>query len=187
MSKFYISDLHLGHENVIRHDGRPFSDTAEMHIALVKNWNNAVGHDDEVYILGDFAWKNAEGLEALGELKGRKFLILGNHDKPTEEMQNYFEWIKDYAVIKDGGDQVVMSHYPIAHWYNQYRGAVHLYGHVHNTNDYHAFKRYADICGSMNIPFECYNVGCMLDYMGYTPRTLEEIRRVMSRVGSLPL
>lgn len=181
MAKFYIADLHLGHENVIKHDGRPFSDTAGMHDVLVKNWNNAVEYDDEVYILGDFAWKNAEGLEALCELKGRKFLILGNHDKLTEEMTYYFEWIKDQEVINDGGDQVVLCHYPIAHWYNQYRGAVHLYGHVHNNNDYLAFKKYADICREMNIPFECYNVGCMLEYMGYTPRTLEEIRRGTSR------
>ena len=177
MSKFYIADLHLGHENVIKHDGRPFPNADKMHRALVENWNNAVEYNDEVYILGDFAWKNAEGLEALYELKGRKFLILGNHDKPTEEMKAYFEWIKDYAVITDGADQLVLCHYPIAHWYNQYRGAVLLYGHVHNNNDYHAFKQYADICKSMNIPFECYNAGCMLDYMGYTPRTLNEIRR----------
>lgn len=176
MSKFYISDLHLGHENVIKHDSRPFSDAAEMHKILVKNWNNAVAYNDEVYILGDFAWKNSEGLEALGELRGRKFLVLGNHDKPTSEMKAYFEWVKDYAVITDGEAQVVMSHYPIAHWYNQYRGTVHLYGHVHNNNDHIAFKQYADICKSMNIPFECYNVGCMLDHMGYTPRTLNEIR-----------
>ncbi|MDO5150689.1 MAG: hypothetical protein Q4D76_15070 [Oscillospiraceae bacterium] len=27
-----------------------------------------------------------------------------------------------------------------------------------------------------NIPYESYNVGCMLPYMDYTPRTLEEIR-----------
>ncbi|MDE5741063.1 MAG: metallophosphoesterase [Oscillospiraceae bacterium] len=124
-SKFYIADLHLGHENVIKHDGRPFADTAKMHDALVRNWNNAVGHDDEVYILGDFAWKNAEGLTALDELKGKKFLILGNHDKPTEEMKSRFEWIKDYTVIKDGADEVVLCHYPIAHWYNQFRGTVH--------------------------------------------------------------
>ena len=176
MSKFYISDLHLGHKNVIRHDGRPFADIVQMREKLVENWNNVVACDDEVYILGDFAWKNAEGLAVLSKLAGRKFLILGNHDKPTAEMKAYFAWIKDYAVITDGEVQVVMSHYPIAHWYNQYRGAVHLYGHVHNNDDYLAFQEYACICKSRNIPFECYNVGCMLDYMGYTPRTLDEIR-----------
>ena len=51
---FYISDLHLGHGNVIRFDGRPFGDVAEMEQALISNWNSRVGRDDTVYILGDF-------------------------------------------------------------------------------------------------------------------------------------
>ena len=176
MAKFYISDLHIGHEKIIRMDERPFSDTDQMRKAMVSNWNNAVSPDDEVYILGDFAWKNQEGLEVLRELRGRKFLVAGNHDKPTEEMTACFEWVKDHAVIKDNNTRVVLCHYPIAHWFNQFRGAVHLYGHVHNNKDYGAFKKYGEMCREMGIPFECYNVGCMLDHMGYTPRTLEEIR-----------
>lgn len=176
MSKLYIADLHIGHKNVIKHDGRPFGDMEEMQGALVANWNRAVCADDEVYILGDLAWKNSMGLAALQEMKGRKFLILGNHDSPTEEMRAYFEWVRDMAVIRDGSTDVVLFHYPVAHWYNQFRGAVHLYGHVHNNDDYRAFLKYGEICKDMNIPFECYNVGCMLGYMNYTPRTLEEIR-----------
>lgn len=177
MPIFYISDMHIGHQNVLRHDNRPFSDIQHMQAVMTANWNSAVAPTDEVYILGDFAWKNAQGLEMLSQLNGRKYLILGNHDKPTEEMKACFQWVKDYAVIKDGETQVVLSHYPIAHWYNQYRGAVHLYGHVHNTKDYQAFLQYAQICKSLSIPFESYNVGCMLYYMDYTPRTLDEIRR----------
>lgn len=177
MPIFYISDMHIGHQNVLRHDNKPFSDIQHMQAVMTSNWNNAVAHTDEVYILGDFAWKNAQGLEMLSQLNGRKYLILGNHDKPTEEMKACFQWVKDYAVIKDGETQVVLSHYPIAHWYNQYRGAVHIYGHVHNTKDYQAFLQYAQICKSLTIPFESYNVGCMLSYMDYTPRTLDEIRR----------
>lgn len=177
MAKLYISDMHIAHKNVIMHDNRPFADTKEMHSVIIKNWNNAVDENDEVYILGDFAWKNQVGSEVLSQLKGKKFLIRGNHDKPSEEMISLFEWVKDYAVIQDGETQAVLSHYPIAHWYNQYRGAVHLYGHVHQTKDYTAFKQYAEVCQKLGIPFECYNVGCMLPYMGYTPRTLDEIRR----------
>lgn len=177
MPIFYISDMHIGHQNVLRHDNRPFSDIQHMQAVMTANWNSAVATTDEVYILGDFAWKNAQGLEMLSQLNGKKYLILGNHDKPTEEMKACFQLVKDYAVIKDGETQVVLSHYPIAHWYNQYRGAVHLYGHVHNTKDYQAFLQYAQICKSLSIPFESYNVGCMLSYMDYTPRTLDEIRR----------
>ncbi len=173
---FYISDLHIAHENAIKHDGRPFRDTDEMAEEIIRRWNSAVSPDDCVYILGDFAWKNTAGLEVLCQLVGRKFLVLGNHDKPTNEMRAYFEWVKDYKSIEDNGTQVILCHYPIAHWFNQYRGSVHLYGHIHNTKDNTAFERYRDICRELEIPFECYNVGCMLPYMDYTPRTLEEIR-----------
>lgn len=172
---YYISDLHIGHENVIKYDGRPFVDSIQMATEIANRWNSTVSYDDSVYILGDFAWKNAVGLQILQQLSGRKFLILGNHDKPTTEMQAYFEWVKEIAVINDCGTSVVLCHYPIAHWKGQYRGAVHLYGHIHNTKDYTAFERYREICMELEIPFECYNVGCMMPYMDYTPRTLEEI------------
>ena len=173
--KFYIADLHLCHENVIKYDRRPFTDIEQMNNELVKRWNNVVSDDDEVYILGDFCWKKGRNTEFLSQLKGRKFLIKGNHDDINYESETYFEWIKDYAVINDDGAQVVLSHYPIAHWINQYRGAIHLYGHVHNNKDYYAYVRYGKQCISEGIPFESYNTGVMMEYMDYTPRTLDEI------------
>ncbi len=69
--KYYIADLHIGHENVIKHDGRPFKDAAQMVHEIVRRWNNAVSYNDDVYILGDFAWKNFAGLEVLSQLTGK--------------------------------------------------------------------------------------------------------------------
>ena len=40
-----------GPRHVIRFDGRPFGDVAEMEQALISNWNSRVGRDDTVYIL----------------------------------------------------------------------------------------------------------------------------------------
>ena len=105
---YYIADLHIGHENVIKHDGRPFKDVAQMANEIVRRWNSAVSNHDDVYILGDFAWKNPAGLEVLQQLTGRKYLILGNHDKPSQEMAVYFEWIRNIAVVKDSGTEVVL-------------------------------------------------------------------------------
>ncbi len=174
--KYYISDLHIGHTNVIRYDNRPFENVEEMNKMLVRNWNSVINSTDEVYVLGDFAWKNALGVEVLKQLKGRKFLIKGNHDKINEKMEKYFEWIKDYAVIYDKQTKVVLFHYPIANWDGQYRGSVHLYGHIHNTRDHYILEKCRIIYRKADIPFECYNVGCMMPYINYTPRTLEEIR-----------
>lgn len=54
MANFYISDLHIGHENILRFDNRPFADVNEMNNKLIENWNARVRSDDTVYILGDF-------------------------------------------------------------------------------------------------------------------------------------
>lgn len=51
----YISDLHFGHANVIRFDGRPFADTKQMEEVLIDNWNGVVTEKDTTFILGDFA------------------------------------------------------------------------------------------------------------------------------------
>ena len=54
---FYIADLHFGHTNIIRFDGRPFSTVEGMNDTLVANWNNRVKDSDTVYILGDFSFR----------------------------------------------------------------------------------------------------------------------------------
>ena len=36
--KYYISDLHLFHENAIAFDLRPFASLQEMHDTILKNW-----------------------------------------------------------------------------------------------------------------------------------------------------
>ena len=50
---YFTGDLHFGHENVLRFDGRPFSSVEEMDEELISRWNNKVGKGDIVYILGD--------------------------------------------------------------------------------------------------------------------------------------
>ena len=173
--KYYISDLHIGHANVICFDNRPFSTLDEMHETIIQNWNNTVNKNDDVYILGDFAWKNDIGLEVLKQLKGNKHLIKGNHDRINSELEKQFVSVKDYDVVRDGENQVVLCHYPIAHWINADYGYIHLYGHIHMGRDSRPFEEYAEHMRQRHIPYERYNVGCMMPYMNYTPRTLEEI------------
>lgn len=178
--KFYISDLHLGHKNAIKFDGRPFLSIEEMTETIVANWNMTVSKNDEVYILGDFAWKATIAAEAAPRLKGKKFLLIGIHDHITNEVSQYFEWCKPYEEIFDNdnsgnGTRVILCHYPITHWHSADKGSVHLYGHIHSLRDSHPFDEYRELMRQRDIPYWCCNVGCMLPYMNYTPRTLTEI------------
>ena len=113
---YYISDLHIGHENILRFDNRPFADVNEMNNKLIENWNARVRSDDTVYILGDFIWaKESEWPSIVGSLCGNKVLIRGNHDPKqfSAATKRMFQEITDLKEIKDSGKHVVMCHYPI--------------------------------------------------------------------------
>ena len=58
---YYIADTHFGHENIMRHCNRPFTSVDEQDEILIKNWNNTVGKNDTVYIIGDFCFKSGKG------------------------------------------------------------------------------------------------------------------------------
>ena len=47
---FVTSDLHLGHENIIKYCRRPFSSAAEMDGVLINNWNRVVKETEEVTV-----------------------------------------------------------------------------------------------------------------------------------------
>ena len=54
---YFTSDLHLGHENIIRFSNRPFSTLDEMNRTLVDNWNSRVTERDDVFVLGDMFYR----------------------------------------------------------------------------------------------------------------------------------
>ncbi len=137
---YFTADLRFYHDKVIQHVNRPFPNAEKMNQVLIENWNRKVGAADEVYILGDVTMKGASyATEALSRLKGRKYLVKGNHDRFAEqkEFDKYiFEWIKDYHELKYQNNEFILFHYPIEEWKGFYRGAFHLHGHQHNHADY---------------------------------------------------
>ena len=74
--KFYISDCHFGHENVIQFDKRPFASAEEMDLVMIEKWKECVKNDDEVYIIGDFCYRSdKEPIWYLKRLPGKKYLV----------------------------------------------------------------------------------------------------------------
>ena len=168
---FFTSDIHFGHSNIIKYCRRPFASVEEMNEKIVRNWNEKVSREDEVFILGDLSFMSAYATRLLMlRMNGKKYVIVGNHDKKLfkdRELANCFEWIKDYAEIQYRGIPIVLFHYPIAMWNGRFHGAMHLYGHVHNGQDYYAFLK-----GRMTGDGS-YNVG--MDVNDFAPVDIEEL------------
>lgn len=164
---YYISDLHFGHANIIRLCNRPYNTVQEMDEDLINKWNSVITDDDDVYILGDLIFRADDPEKYLKALKGRLHIIRGNHDKFLNNpgYRRYFESIDQYKELVDNGKRVVLFHFPIAEWNGYYGGAIHLYGHIHNSRN--------KTSQTMDNIENCYNVGA--DVLDFVPRTLAEL------------
>jgi len=158
---FFTSDLHLGHENVIKFDERPFKDTNHMNRILINNYNSVVKEDSLCYFLGDVGMMQATELSKLvKQLNGTKVLILGNHDRNIYSMYNAgFDVVLNTATIYIGDKRISMSHCPLPgiyreditgmkgakdgnNWHGEHKNQMftsqdmtvdyHLHGHIHS-------------------------------------------------------
>lgn len=179
---YFIADLHFGHKNVLTFDNRPFTSIESHDDCLIQRWNNAVNIDDDVYILGDVSWKNVtETTKLMEQLNGKKHLIIGNHDKrllKSKNMRDQFVEIEHYKELQstENEEMIVLSHYPIPCFNRHYYGAYHLYGHVHTGFEWNMMENLRRQMEELyDLPCNMFNVGAMIQYIGYTPRTLDEI------------
>ena len=192
--KYFISDTHFYHANIIKFDQRPFKTLEEMHETIIRNWNGVVKSGDDVYILGDFCWKTAQDEEyqqLLKVLNGNKHLILGNHDPKnmTETQQKKFSSVSNFKEFTDNQQHVILCHYPMPFYKSSY-GQTNwmLYGHVHNLtkeakymNDLTSFLVKNCATTSENRG-HLINVGCMMPYMNYTPQPLEYLIETWNKI-----
>ena len=138
---YFTSDLHLGHNNMLKFRDRPFENVEEMNEQLLKNINDICTKRDTLFILGDISYhqNTKETEEQLSMLNPQLILIRGNHDKQYKE--SLFAKVMDYCEIKVYHRKIVMSHYPFAEWNGSHNGAIHLHGHQHNYEDYNISMR----------------------------------------------
>ena len=97
---------------------------------------------------------------------------LGTHDPKALDTSK----IDEYIEVKDDGRRVVLCHYPIPCFKNHFHGAYHLYGHVHNSFEWKMIENFKfQMQALYERPCQMFNVGVMMPWMDYTPRTLDEI------------
>ena len=167
---YYISDLHLGHKNILRICNHPFNNIEEMEIKIIENWNKKVTPEDDIWLLGDVIHHHGGNyVNTLKNLNGKKHLIIGNNEKNimnNEKAKKLFESIDYYREITDNDKMVVMFHHPILEWNRYYQNSIHLHGHIHNKTTLDTYKI---IKNRKN----AYNVG--VDVIGFEPCTLDEV------------
>ena len=166
--KFYTSDQHFGHANVIQRCNRPCADVDEMDAAMIANWNAVVGDTDIVYVLGDFSLHSVDRTrEIFDALRGRKHLVLGNHD--VDQKGRVHKRLRDldwaappaHAIeTTDGGVRVYLHHYACRVWPSSHYGSVHFYGHSH---------------GRLPGVGKSRDVGVDMPDVAFTPRTFTEL------------
>lgn len=134
MKRYAIADTHFGHENVIKYGNRPFQDALEMDEQLIASWNSVVDEDDLVYVLGDFTLSRRIDVIAnlVNRLKGRKVLIMGNHDtrKPKDYVECGFEVATRKPMMVEPG--VILMHEPFSDPSFIVPNYIYFFGHVHN-------------------------------------------------------
>lgn len=123
--RFFTSDPHYQHKNVIKYCKRPFTsnldklkdltfvhpnalnvavekDVIEMNEALIANWNSVVTPQDEVIVVGDFSLSFRPVELYTHRLNGRKILVAGNHDmchpscKKAKTLEQQKKWADKY-------------------------------------------------------------------------------------------
>ncbi len=142
---YVIGDQHFFHSNIINYTRKEFSDVLEMNQHIIKQHNETVGKDAIVIFLGDFCFKNSYIKEALSQMNGHKYLILGNHDS-VDLVKHYpslgFESV---FVMPIKMDDIYLSHEPLIEGekdnlqfnliVNEFQKSIHklnYHGHIHD-------------------------------------------------------
>ena len=95
---------------------------------LAHTWNQYVNEDDTVFIVGDIGKQCRHTYNTIRQLKGKKILVLGNHDRDwvwDDEARSLFDGIHDYILSND----VLLIHDPKDAQYFRAKWVIH--GHLH--------------------------------------------------------
>lgn len=186
---YFTSDLHLGHANAIGFTSRPFLIVEQMNEGLIKNINKTVMTNDELWILGDFAFKvnMAVAKQFRDQINCKTVhMITGNHDKDYTR-DHIFQSVQHYKELKTEYGKFILFHYPIYEWNGVHNGTIHLHGHIHSTGLYNTAnlqKKYIDrfpeksFMKDSTLGLRIYDVG--VDANNYRPISITQIAELMN-------
>lgn len=95
LNTFVASDHHFGHKQIGDYEPSRnvykvlgFNSMEEM---IIHNHNLKVKPEDTVLFMGDFSWDNP--INHISKLNGKKYLILGNHDRKSDVSYEGFDGV----------------------------------------------------------------------------------------------
>ena len=188
--RWFISDHHLGHYNILKYGERPFANLQEMHDALVQFHNELVKPQDHVSFLGDLTIKRGGRLDKewiTAELKrynGHKRLYLGNHDHWPVEFYRAIGFEKVYATWKCE-EGFITSHIPL-HPRSLMGSTANVHGHIHQNPAYEPivvpeWKRdNGKVVPARTIPY----INVSVEAVNYRPVHLDEILAAIKKLNS---
>jgi calcineurin-like phosphoesterase family protein len=139
VNRWYVSDHHLFHRNILVYGKRPFANLKEMHEALVTYHNERVKPNDHVSFLGDVTlWRGGRVQKArfgdeIKKYNGHKRLYLGNHDHWDVSFYKLF-FEKIYATWRSD-EGFICSHFPL-HPKSLSTATANVHGHIHQHPAY---------------------------------------------------
>jgi len=181
---FFTSDLHFGHEAIIKYCGRPFKDVNEMNRKLVENWNEVVPKNGIVFDLGDFALGGSNvWIDNVIKLNcNEHHLILGNHDLKNfrTNYEELFTSVSMQQVILIDGITIYLNHYPFLCFGGSYKddhSVWNLFGHVHTTKTGYDGKDAERV--AFNTFSTQYDVG--VDLNEFKPISFNEVKLIIGK------
>lgn len=131
--KFFVSDFHFNHNNIILFERTQFS-TIEEHdnflISKITEWAERIPAGSTLYNLGDFGSTDFLWTTDILRNAGIKCVfIYGNHDSVSdlEKFEAYFDEVYQYPIFLS--NKLVISHYPVA----VYDDTMCIHGHLHGS------------------------------------------------------
>ena len=163
------SDLHLGHENIIRYTNRPFASVEAMDAAIYANWRNVVSEEGTLVFVGDVAMRRAVSEETWRRVREgagkRKLLVAGNHDLTGSGSLRVagFDQVSSLLCLK-GDPPIVCTHLPLASLPD---GWVNVHGHTHDEP-----------------PQRSAHINVSLEQLDYQPVSLERVRTLARELAA---
>jgi calcineurin-like phosphoesterase family protein len=127
MTRYFTSDLHLGHQ--FGSDIRGFASVEEHDQAIMDGILDTMTRRDKLFVLGDVAFSRAALMRWIPQVPGVLVLVRGNHDrlKATDYLAAGFNDIIGATKYKE----FILTHIPI-HPQELPRFRANLHGHVHD-------------------------------------------------------